>query len=378
MANTLTEVTPKLLAQGLLALRENSIMALLVNRDYEAEAAQKGSTVDVPIPSAIATQDVAPGATPPSTADISPTSVAIPLDQWKEAPFYLTDKDMLTAMDGTIPMQASEAVKSLANTGDLFILGLYKGIYGFNGSPGTTPFASDTTDATASRTTLNKQLAPMTDRRFVIDPDAEGNALNLRAFQDMSFSGSAQAILEGNIGRKLGFAWFMDQNVVSHTAGSLTGTIVTDGASALGATTITLATDAAEAVNLLEGDIVTFAGDTQTYVLTADATIGASTTGNITIDPGLKVAHSGGEEISVKATHVVNLAFHRDAFAFAMRPLQDAAEGLGNVFEQATDPVSGLSLRLEVSREHKRTRFSYDILYGGALVRAALATRLAG
>src|SRR6056300_871926 len=111
MANTLTEVTPKLLAQGLLALREQAIMPMLVNRAYESLAGEKGSTIDVPIPSAIAAQDVSPGATPPSTADVAPTSVAIAMDQWKEAPFYLTDKDIMTAMDGIIPMQASEAIK---------------------------------------------------------------------------------------------------------------------------------------------------------------------------------------------------------------------------------------------------------------------------
>ena len=77
MANTLTGVATRILAQGLLALRNNSVMPLLVNRSYGPEAAQKNSTIDVPIPSAIATRDVAPAAVPPTAENIAPTSVAI-------------------------------------------------------------------------------------------------------------------------------------------------------------------------------------------------------------------------------------------------------------------------------------------------------------
>jgi argininosuccinate lyase len=98
----------------------------------------------------------------------------------------------------------------------------------------------------------------------------------------------------------------------------------------------------------------------------------------LNISPPLKTALVGSEAVAVKASHAVNLAFHRDAIAFATRPLVDQMDGLGNIINTATDPVSGLALRLEISREHKRTRFSYDILYGATLVRADLAARLAG
>ena len=65
MANLLTALTPKLLAQGLMALRGMAVMPRLVNSDYSAQAAEQGDTINIPIPSAIAAQAVTPGATPP-------------------------------------------------------------------------------------------------------------------------------------------------------------------------------------------------------------------------------------------------------------------------------------------------------------------------
>lgn len=372
MANVLTEVTPKLLAQGLMALRENSISPILVNRAYEPMAGQKGSTIDVPIPSAITAQAVTPAATPPSTADVAPTSVPIALDQWFEAPFYLTDKDVLEAMDGTIPMQASEAIKALINKVDTQILSNYVDFYGWYGTAGTTPFASSTIDATQIRKVLNQQLAPMDDRRLMLDPDAEAKALELRAFQDMSFSGSAMAILEGKINRKFGFDWFMNQNIPTHTAGT-GASMQTAAAGSVGATTIAIDTGTG---TLVVGDIITFAGHTQTYTITAAVADVSSAT--IAFQPALKAAVDNDALITKKASHVVNLAFHRDAIAFATRPLESDATGLGAIIQSAVDPISGLTLRLEVTREHKRTRFSYDMLWGSKVVRRELGGRLAG
>jgi hypothetical protein len=376
-ANTITYVLPKLLAQGLLALRQQAIMPRLVNRGYETIAGQKGSTISVPIPSAITAVEVTPAQVPIDTAAVSPTEVQVSLNQWWEAPFFLTDKDMMDCMEGTIPMQASEAIKTIANKIDDLIFATYKGVYGWGGTAGTTPFASDLAAFVAARKALNNQLAPMDPRNCVIDADAEANALLLRAFQDASFRGDTEGIINGQIGRKLGALWVVDQNVPYHTCGTVsTSWIIKAGtAHAVGLKTLTTTTGGTAA--MLEGDVITIAGDTQTYVLTAAASRSGAGDMTVYVEPGLKIALVGSEAITIKASHRVNLLFHRDAFAFASRPLAGADMGLGN-FQSAVDPVSGLVLRLEISREYKRTRFSYDILCGTKLVRRELAARIAG
>lgn len=349
--NDLSKVVDKLLAQGLLALRGTCVMPRLVNSDYSNLAAQQGASIDVPIPSAIKAQAVTPGATSQDTGDISPVSATIKLDRWMEAPFYLTDKDLMEANRGVIPMQASEAVKAIANDVNATLLGLGRKFYGMVGTPGTTPF-STVVDATNARKVLNRQLAPVNDRRIVLDPDAEAAALGLSGFADVSKSGDARPIIDGTIGRKYGFDWAMDQQVPTFEASVMTeGALTVNGANEAGAQVVSLA-KATNAAGLKEGDILTIAGDAQTYVVM--------------------------EAVTVSGSHVMNLAFHRDAIAFATRPLMDSANSLGNLIQSAVDPVSGLSLRLEVSREHKRTRFSYDILYGADVVRRELGCRIAG
>jgi hypothetical protein len=81
--------------------------------------------------------------------------------------------------------------------------------------------------------------------------------------------------------------------------------------------------------------------------------------------------------ITIRATHVMNLAMHRDFIAFASRPLAGSNHP-SSVISQVVDPISGLALRLEITREHRRDRFAYDILYGADVVRRELGARLAG
>ncbi|WP_339852439.1 P22 phage major capsid protein family protein, partial [uncultured Nisaea sp.] len=158
MANAMTEIMPKILARGLLALREQAIMPRLVNADYSNDAARKGDTVDVPLPSAITASDVTPSNTAPQPDDITISKVQVPLDKWKKAGFYLTDKEVMEIdrNESFVPMQMSEAIRALANAVNASVHAEYKGVFGLVGAAGVTPFGSDVSDATSARKLLNK------------------------------------------------------------------------------------------------------------------------------------------------------------------------------------------------------------------------------
>lgn len=380
--NTTTNIVATLLAQGALALRERAILPMYVNRAYEERAGEQFSTMDIPIPSAITAQAVTPSYTPPDDAGVSPTKVSVTLDQWYEAPFFLNDKEMLEVLSGTIPMQASEAIRALANNVNAAVANTYKGVYGYAGTAGTTPFATDLTEFNEADQVLNDQLAPEDPRFVLLNSKAYGNARGLRQIGDASWRGNPELSRTGKVGEFQGYMWDRAAGLPRHTAGTITTGLTAKSATAqaLDDKTIVCTTAASTgACALVEGDIVTFGTDTQTYVLTAAATqASANSDVTLNIEPGLKVALAGGEAVAVKSSHRVNLVGHRDAIALVSRPFAGADPlGIG-LYQSTVDPVSKLALRLEVTRQHKRTRFSYDILYGVKLVRREGLVRLAG
>lgn len=386
MANTLTNVIPQLLAQSIPTLRENSVMPRIVNRSIDAANRDLGDTIDVPVPTAITERSVTAAVTHATNQDTAATKVQVVLNQWKEASFHLSDKDAESVFGGFIPMQAAEAVKAVANGADSYILGLYTGIYSYGGVAGTTPFASTLGAFKDARKFLNKNAAPMRDRRVVLDSDAEANAVVLSQFLKADERGDQGGILEGQIGRKLGADWYLNQNIPTHTAGTFA--VASSGEAFVKATVAagvqTLIVDGSTTTtiggSLKVGDVFKIAGEP--YVITADASVASSTTATLSIQfsPELRAAAVSKTTIDFAqvSDHPVNVLIHRDAFAFASRPLSRSQMSGGAMFMSAPDQISGLALRLEVARQYKQWTYSYDLLYGAKLVRAELAARILG
>src|SRR5262249_10296456 len=382
MPNTLGPIVPKILAMGLMTLREKCVLPRLVNSSYSSEAAQFGATIDVPIPTKQSAVDDTPSNTPPAPTNNNMTTVQILLNKWKKSDFYLTDKDLreINKNQSFVPMQMAEAIRSLANQVNSDIHAEYKEIYGFFGTPGSTPFATSITDGTNARKVLNQQVCPLANRRGVLNFDAEANAVALPAFSNFEQTGDMAVKIEGQIGRKLGVDWYADDQVVTHNSTALSaGAATVNGAHVVGFGSTdngkTGTVSIAKATNtspLVKGDILTFAGDNQTYTVMADVTLAVGNT-TVSISPALRVAKAGGEAVTLKATHVVNLVFHRDAFAFANRPVASDLFTGGSEIAQATDAQTGISMALEVSRQYHQTVWEFSLLYGTRLVRPELA-----
>lgn len=374
MANDLSAFIPQILAQALPILRATLVYPRLVNRQFEPAPGERGSTITIPVSYALSVSDVTPSNTPPSTADIVPTYETITLDRWRESAFYLTDRDLVQVSSGILPMQAQEAVKALANDVNTWIVGeLRKSVPYTVGTPGTAPFNTDFSEYLDARRILNENLAPMTDRAVVLDAVADANVLGLRPIQDASYRGTTDGIREAMIGRILGADWYLDQSTITDfTPGTATGWLV-NGAVLAGNKQVAVDTGSG---TFVPGDTLTFAGDSLPYSVESFA-------GNIlTVSPKLRVNIADNAAVtrtSGSTVTSINFVMHRQAFAFGSRPfVGDASRELGVAFDSIADPNSGLTLRLELSREHKRYRWAFDILYGGKVLRPEWAVKLYG
>lgn len=378
--NNLTAAIQPLLALGMKSMRAKSLLPRIVNHDYDPAPGSKGTTVTITIPSAVVATDVVPGHTAPDTGPIVPTSVSLVVDQWKEAAFTLTDRDLMQVSHGIIPSQADEAVKAIVNAMETHMWTKFYMSPFISGTAGTTPFALNATTGLNDMATfvnarkgLNQRDVPDDPRIAIINPDAAGNLIQGRQFIDTSFRGDPGGIIRGELGVKWGVLWAEANGVPTNSSTALTaGALTVNGVNAAGAVTVSLA-KATNAAPLLRGNVIVIATGAAAgnYRVTADTNLIVGNTA-VPIYPGLRGATGGGEVVSLLATAVQNILAHRDALAFVTRPLDESTPPGGDglaAFDSIIDPISGLVLRLELTREYKQWRWSYDALWGAELVR---------
>ena len=181
MSNNLRSLMPRIVARGLLTMRQKAIFPRLVNADFSAEVAKKGDIIDVPLSQKIDVEDVQPSHQPPSPPDTNTQSVKITLNHWKKASFHLTDKDMdqIEAHESFVPLQMAEAIQALATAVNQSVIDVMQDTTSEVGTFLEVPFApvpQNDADKMPSqglqavidaRRHLNQVSAPKTGRAFV-------------------------------------------------------------------------------------------------------------------------------------------------------------------------------------------------------------------
>jgi hypothetical protein len=366
MSNSFLTVS-EIAERSLPFLEANLAFAGAVNRDFDDSYARKGDTIQVRKPEVFTASefDESSGV---SFGEVAEESVNVQLDTVLTVDKKVGSKEMTMNIGDFEIQYIMPAMKGLAQKIDYNLSSLYKDVPYSIGTAGSTPDAIS--DITGVKRILEGNKAPRSPRYLVINEDAEDKFLQLDSFAEIDKSGDGAVMREGFLGRKYGFEIAMDQNIITHTKGTLAGTPLTNSATA-GSTSVPVNGATAD-TTLLYGDLIAIAGNQ--YVVTADVTL-ALGAGNVSIYPAL-AADSNDEAVTVVSSAANNLGFHRDAFCLVNRPLEPAMGGA----ESATINVNGLAIRVTYGYDmtYKRHMLSWDMLTGFKTLYPELAVRLLG
>lgn len=247
------------------------------------------------------------------------------------------------------------------------------------------------TKALAVRKILTDNLAPTTDRNFIMNTqDNVDLVTDVKGLFNDSSTISKQ-YKEGMTGRTAGFDFYENTLLQSFTTGSSTTATVASAVNTNGATSLTTTV----AQTFKKGDVFTVAGCfkvhpeskdvtnvLQQFVVTADVTAGTT----VNFWPAVYV--SGGKQniqTSIPAATLTkvgtasqvfnqSLAFHKDAFTFATADLE-MPSGVDMASRQNYD---GVSMRLVRQYDINYDTFPcrLDVLWGAAAIRPQLACRV--
>lgn len=360
-------------------LMDNILFPQLCYRNYADTFQMRGDTIQIPIPVQLEAKEFNQSTGVAYQDDVE-TSVDLKLDTLATVDIEYTALERATSVDSLDALFIEPAAAALAEKINKDGMMLYRDIRQNCGVAGTPP---DTLSAFANaQLLLNEAKAPQENRRAVWSPQAASRLQQIQTIVSANSYGSRETILTGEIGQVFGLRNFMSQAVVYHESGTLAGTAetltiskVTTGANPTIELTASMSSGTANIASktLVVGDILR----TGNYALlvTGDCTASSGTKITVPVSAESAAIAKNGDTVEVCGSHEANLVFHKEAFAFATRPLITPAG-----VESYTINHNGISLRVVrgYDQKYKKDLLSMDILYGYKTIRPELAVRYLG
>lgn len=404
MANTF-KVASVIAKEAIGILENNLVMGNKVHRAHENEfkstvnGYKKGDTITIRRPTDFTVTD---GATM-DTQEIIEGSTSLVIDKRKHVAFEVSSQDMTLKLSDFRERVIEPAAIQLANQIDTDLMGLYKYVPNWVGTPNQT--VNSYADFAKAPERLDEYAVPQMGRCAALSPADHwgllGNQTGLY-IQDAAKG----AYRQGSLGMIGGIDTYMSQNVPTHTVGSDVTTVTVNQS----VTTSTLAYSSVKdsmqqtitiaGGTLNPGDVFTIADVNAVNPVTkADLgfakqfTVISYDSNSLTFYPAMiwsgaqqtVAVASGVSDLNTKAITAVgtastgyrqNLVFHKNAFALAMVPLEVPAGAVDTVRQSK----NGFSIRVQPVYDgiNDVSSWRMDVLYGVKAIDPRLATRLSG
>jgi hypothetical protein len=373
MANTLTGLIPTIYSALDVVSRELTgfIPSVYIDPD-SAEKAAVNETISVPVPAAETAGNVTAGSVPPDDGDTTVASVEMSISKSRYVPVRFTGEEQKGLNNGgkyeeIVKGRFAQAFRTLANEIETDLAALYVGASRAWGTAGTTPFASSLADVAQIKKILDDNGCPDDgNRSLVINTTAGVNLRTLANLTQASANGSDQTLRSGILLPLMGLSVRESAQVKSHTKGTATGFDQNKAAGAsyaIGDTAITV--DGSDSGTILAGDVITWAGDLNKYIVASTTASGAAS-GIITFNAnGLRQTLAAGVEGTIGGNYTANMAFHRSALVLAARVPAAPAEGdMADDAMLVTDPATGLTFEIRLYKQYRRIKYEVSIAWG--------------
>jgi hypothetical protein len=371
MANTLTDLTPDLYQALDTVSRELVGFIPSVTLDSGIERAAVGQQVRSFVTPTSTASDITPGVNAPNDGDQVIGNQSMTITKARAVPVRYNGEEQRGLNSGAgyrsiLQDQFAQAMRTLVNEMESDLASLHVSTSRAFGTAGTTPFASDLSDTAQVRKILADNGAPMSEMQLVIDTTAGAKMRTLTQLTKANEAADNTLLRQGVLLDVHGMTIRESAQVVTTGTNCITGAVTVTGTNAIGSTAIGATTAGGAAVAALPGDIITFAGDANKYVITTAVTIGASTTGVITIAaPGLRIAKAATAAISGVAIAARSMAFNKSALVLATRAPARPEEGdMADDVITVVDPRSGISFEVALYKQYRQIRYEVSAAWG--------------
>jgi hypothetical protein len=363
--NTISAIVPDIYEALDVVSRELTGLIPSVTLNASAQRAGINQNIVVDVEPAGNVSDITPAMTIPEPTGQTSGSTIIQITKSRAAEFGFIGDDQKKLNTGpgymgTRANKIAQAIRSLVNEVEIDLAGLQSTFSRAYGTPGTTPFgtANDYTDASNVMKILKDNGSPISDNQLVINTSAGANFIGKQSA--VNAAGTDSMLRQGVLLDLAGMPLRESAQIQTASAGTGTGYTSSTAGFAVGSTTIALITGSG---TVLAGDVISFAGDPNKYVVTT----GVAAPGNVVIAaPGLRQAlPTSAKAVTIAAASARNMAFNRSALVLAARSPARPEEGdMAEDVIVITDPRSGLSMEFAMYKGYRKVRYEVGLAWG--------------
>lgn len=380
-ANTLTSLIPSLYEALDVVSRELVGAIPCATLDAQTSRAAVGQLVTSFITPASQATNITPGVTPPNDGDQTIGNVALTITKARRVPFRWNGEEELGLNNNGAGArsikgnQLQQAIRTLVNEMEVDVVTAARVAASRAwGTAGTTPFATNLADPAQVRKILDDNGAPPSDRCVVIDTTSGAAMRTLGQLTKANEAGNVMTLRSGELLNIHGMSFHESAAVSQVTKGTGASYTTNTAGYAVGATVITLITGTG---TVLAGDIVTFAGDTNKYVVVT----GTAAPGTIEIGgPGLRQAiPASATAMTIGGSFTPNIAFSQSALMLATRA-PALPEGGDSAVDRTmvVDPRSGIAFEVAMYAQYRQMQYEISAVWGVKGIKPAHTAILLG